>query len=99
MLLVRDLDPTNWPPLGEKHSFLDHPIVREIFQGAGEQASPDADWGIAAEHDVENGPGARVPLVFDADTSQHSALVDVLDQRKNVVIEGPPGTGKSQTIT
>jgi hypothetical protein len=99
MLLVRDLDPTNWPPLGEKHSFLDHPIVRKIFQGTNEQTSTNSDWGIAAEHDVENGPGARIPLVYDADSSQHSALVDVLDQRKNVVIEGPPGTGKSQTIT
>jgi hypothetical protein len=37
--------------------------------------------------------------VFDAHSSQHSALVDVLAQQKNVVIEGPPGTGKSQTIT
>ena len=97
MLLVRDLDPTKWPALGEKHSLLDHPIVREIFQGSAGQA--DADWGIAPEHDVENGPGAHIPLVFDADSSQHSALVDVLAQRKNVVIEGPPGTGKSQTIT
>ena len=98
MLLVRDLDPTNWPALGEKHSLLDHPIVREIFQGADEQADADADWGIAPEHDVEDGSGAHIPLVFDADSSQHSALVDVLVQRKNVVIEGPPGTGKSQTI-
>jgi transcription elongation GreA/GreB family factor len=99
MLLVRDLDPAKWPMVGGKHSFLDHPIVREIFQGADEQPDADAGWGIAPEHDVENGPGARIPLVFDADSSQHSALVDVLAQHKNVVIEGPPGTGKSQTIT
>jgi hypothetical protein len=99
MLLVRDLDPTKWPALGKKQSLLDHPIVRGIFQGTDEQADADADWGIAPEHDVENGPGARIPLVFDADSSQHSALVDVLAQRKNVVIEGPPGSGKSQTIT
>ena len=99
MLLVRDLDPTNWPGLGEKHSLLDHPVVPQIFQGTDEQADADASWGIAPEHDVESGPGARIPLVFDADSSQHSALVDVLAQRKNVVIEGPPGTGKSQTIT
>src|SRR6266851_3166514 len=42
MLLVRDLDPTKWPKIGEKHSLLDHPIVREIFQGAEEQADGDA---------------------------------------------------------
>jgi archaellum biogenesis ATPase FlaH len=35
---------------------------------------------------------------LDADSSQHSAIIDVLNG-KNIVIEGPPGTGKSQTIT
>jgi very-short-patch-repair endonuclease len=99
MLLVRDLDPEKWPKVGEKHALLDHPLVREIFQGTDRGEGADGDWGIAQEHDVEEGPAARIPLVFDADSSQHSALVDVLTQRKNVVIEGPPGTGKSQTIT
>jgi hypothetical protein len=40
---------------------------------------------MAPEYNVEDGPGARIPLVFDADSSQHSALVDVLVQHKNVV--------------
>lgn len=99
MLLVRDLDPANWPEVGEKHALLDHPIVREVFQGRGKDEGTEADWGTAEEYDVENGPGVQIPLVFDADSSQHCALIDVLAQRKNVVIEGPPGTGKSQTIT
>ena len=37
------------------------------------------------------------PIVVGADSSQHSAIVDAL-KGKNMVIEGPPGTGKSQTI-
>jgi very-short-patch-repair endonuclease/RecA/RadA recombinase len=37
-------------------------------------------------------------LITSADASQHSALVDVM-KRKNMAIKGPPGTGKSQTIT
>jgi very-short-patch-repair endonuclease/DNA polymerase III delta prime subunit len=37
-------------------------------------------------------------LIQDADASQHSALVDVM-KAKNLVLHGPPGTGKSQTIT
>ena len=37
-------------------------------------------------------------LVTAADASQFSAVVDVV-QGKNLVIKGPPGTGKSQTIT
>jgi KaiC/GvpD/RAD55 family RecA-like ATPase len=37
-------------------------------------------------------------LVCDPDSSQHSALIDA-ERGPNLVIEGPPGTGKSQTIT
>ena len=36
-------------------------------------------------------------LVMDADASQFSTLVDVASGN-NVAVEGPPGTGKSQTI-
>lgn len=39
-----------------------------------------------------------IPLVMDADSSQLEAIQKVLSGR-NLVIEGPPGTGKSQTIT
>jgi hypothetical protein len=59
----------------------------------------EQDFSLAEEHLVEEGPGASIPLVYDADSSQHSALIDVLSLKKNLVIEGPPGTGKSQTIT
>ena len=48
------------------------------------------------EYDVDD--GHELALIYDADSSQHSAIVDAL-KGKNLVIEGPPGTGKSQTIT
>jgi len=97
MLLVRDLDPSKWPQNGEENSLIDHPIVREVFEGRADDGG--VGLGIAEEHLVEEGPGASIPLVYDADSSQHSALIDVLSLKKNLVIEGPPGTGKSQTIT
>ena len=97
MLLVRDLDPTKWPANGDKNSLIDHPIIREIFEGRADDGG--AGLSFAEEHLVEEGPGASIPLVYDADSSQHSALIDVLSLKKNLVIEGPPGTGKSQTIT
>ncbi len=97
MLLVRDLDPTKWPSNGDENSLLDHPIVREIFEGQSDDGG--ASFSLAEEHLVEEGPGASIPLVYDADSSQHSALIDALSLKKNLVIEGPPGTGKSQTIT
>lgn len=97
MLLVRDLDPTKWPSNGDENSLIDHPIVREVFEGRADDGG--AGFSLAEEHLVEEGPGASIPLVYDADSSQHSALIDVLSLKKNLVIEGPPGTGKSQTIT
>ena len=97
MLLVRDLDPTKWPSNGDENSLIDHPIVREVFEGSADDGG--AGFSLAEEHLVEEGPGASIPLVYDADSSQHSALIDVLSLKKNLVIEGPPGTGKSQTIT
>lgn len=97
MLLVRDLDPGKWPENGDGNSLITHPIVRDLFEGEANEGGAGLD--LAEEHPVEDEPGAGIPLVYDADSSQHSAIVDVLALKKNLVIEGPPGTGKSQTIT
>jgi hypothetical protein len=96
MLLVRDLDPSKWPEAGGRNSLLDHVIVREVFEGRS--IDENTDIGDPPEYDVEEGAAENISLVFDADSSQHCALVDVLVHRRNLVIEGPPGTGKSQTI-
>jgi very-short-patch-repair endonuclease len=96
MLLVRDLDPDNWPVHKGSNGLLDHAIVKTVFGQGG-----SSDYGIssAEEYPVEQEPALSIPLIFDADSSQHSAIVDVVAKQRNVVIEGPPGTGKSQTIT
>jgi len=94
MLLVRDLNPMNWPNSGPT-ALLQHPIVRRVLTGGGESGG-GGDEG--EDHSVEDHPLAALPLIYDADSSQHSALIDAR-LGKNLVIEGPPGTGKSQTIT
>jgi very-short-patch-repair endonuclease len=92
MLMYRDLDPTNWPRGAGPQS---HPRVKELFQGIQSDGIT-----FAEDYNLDDDSVApHVPEVIDeADSSQHSALVDVLSGR-NVVIAGPPGTGKSQTIT
>lgn len=97
MLLVRDLDPEHWPVRGGNNAFLDHPVIRQLFEG--QQNNGGEVLTDPPVHDVDEGPGGDIPLVFDADSSQQSALVDVLHEKRQLVIEGPPGTGKSQTIT
>jgi hypothetical protein len=92
LLMYRDLDPKTWPV---EDSIAKHPLVRELFEG-----SKQANVSLAEEYPID-APELKqdVPqLIRDADSSQHSALVDAL-RGKNLVIEGPPGTGKSQTIT
>lgn len=91
LLMFRDLDPERWP---EGQGPLTHPRVRELFEGVERRP-----YDVCREHPLDdaNAVPDLPPIVMDADSSQHSALVDVLRGR-NLVIQGPPGTGKSQTI-
>lgn len=93
MLLVRDLDPAKWPMERGVSKLVGHSIVRQVFEGS---SSSEASYG--EEYSVDEHPRADLPLIYDCDSSQHSALIDAVGG-KNLVIEGPPGTGKSQTIT
>ena len=45
----------------------------------------------------EKAPPERVPLILDADSSQRACIAAALGGR-SFVMDGPPGTGKSQTI-
>jgi hypothetical protein len=89
LLMYRDLDPKIWPGI-EKHA-----RVTELFEGTRRD-----DIEHAEEYAIDAAEIKRdVPmLIVDADSSQHSALIDAV-RGQNLVIEGPPGTGKSQTIT
>jgi ABC-type transport system involved in cytochrome bd biosynthesis fused ATPase/permease subunit len=72
-----------------------HEAIRKLVASAGDSDSPFGDEYPLDDPEIE----PRVPpLIYDADSSQHSAMIDVL-AGKNLAIHGPPGTGKSQTIT
>ena len=89
LLMYRDLDPKSWPAL------VNHPLVKELFEGSKSEFVAHAE-----EYSIDDPILKKdVPfLILDADSSQHSALIHAL-RGQNLVIEGPPGTGKSQTIT
>lgn len=89
-ILIEDSSPEGWDVPLE-----DNPHLNQIIFGESESAGIDSYEG---DYHIDNHRHENIPLIYDADTSQHSAIIDALDG-KSIVIEGPPGTGKSQTIT
>jgi hypothetical protein len=79
----------------QDRSFEHNEIVQSLLAGTNsDSASPFADEYNVDDPSIER----KVPcLVLDADSSQFSALADIADG-KSLAVEGPPGTGKSQTI-
>lgn len=84
-----DLDPE------KSESLLKSELLRTIIEGGRGGAS---EAFHAEDYDIDRHEDGELPLIYDADSSQHSAIIDV-NSGKNLVINGPPGTGKSQTIT
>ena len=100
ILMWRDLDPANWPR--GKSPFESAPL--RALLGARDATDADgaaARAGAAVEYpldQLDDTPDAVPPVIIEADSSQHSAPVDV-ERGIDLVLQGPPGTGKSQTIT
>jgi len=93
LLMYRDLDERNWPadsPLGA------HPLVRCL---SGMDDGTDDKEGIPDPNQLDQLlKPAECFQVVDADSSQQSAIL-AAKRGLSLVIDGPPGTGKSQTIT
>lgn len=91
LLMVRDLEPTNWP----NNTLVSHPLVRGLLCD-GFAAEPPI-LPEAAKLDEILSPMDLVHVV-DADSSQ-TRVIESVRAGRNLVVQGPPGTGKSQTIT
>ncbi|MGL5845821.1 MAG: DUF4011 domain-containing anti-phage protein Hhe [Aeromonas veronii] len=100
MMMYLDLDPARWPQ--DKRNILSHDVIRRFFtsQDAADNSSGSTGGFGQHEYCIDSYPDIhdKIPLIDDADSSQHSALIDAIHGH-NLVIEGPPGSGKSQTIT
>lgn len=89
LAMYHDLDPDRW-------DFASHQVVSLLFGGTdtGHDALPFGEEYNVDDPDIES----KVPyIVADVDSSQFSTIVDIANG-KNLAVEGPPGTGKSQTI-
>ena len=92
LAIYADLNRDAWP---DDDALSRHRGIRQLMSETG---VTDAPYGT--DHDIDGDKAAvRLPaLIYDADSSQHSTIVDAL-RDGNLAIYGPPGTGKSQTIT
>lgn len=92
ILMYQDLDASKWP---NENELLGNEIVNDVLFGSENMSDSFLD-----DYDIDKEENQKIApyLVLDADSSQHSAIIDVLNN-KNLALKGPPGTGKSQTIT
>jgi hypothetical protein len=77
---------------------LQNPLVRTLGLSAHVDSGVDLDFDpIPEERLDEEAPPETTPLVIDADSSQRQCVQAAL-AGKSFVMNGPPGTGKTQTI-
>lgn len=89
-VMYKDLEPESWP---EDMPLEENPLIKVIFDPTDEELDPGFE-----ENQVDIKLTSRdVYHVMDADSSQIAVIEDVKNGR-DLVVEGPPGTGKSQTI-
>jgi very-short-patch-repair endonuclease len=95
-------------------SYARMPMVRDLENALEAMAAHDIVAALAGDTEAQNalgqkGAAEKIPspdfvapadefLVLDADASQNYVINAVLCG-KNLIIKGPPGTGKSQTIS
>ncbi|AKB37659.1 DNA helicase related protein [Methanosarcina siciliae C2J] len=90
-VMYKDLDPGTWP---EDMSPAEHPLIQKVFN----PEEPECEVQGFREDEVDLKLSAKDTYhIMDADSSQIAVIEDV-KAGKDLVVEGPPGTGKSQTI-
>jgi very-short-patch-repair endonuclease len=94
LLMYKDLDDSSWP---ENARLSDNNNIKQLLEG--KEKTVTAPTIEAEKLQLDTNPLTdKTPLVLDADSSQQAVIMEALWNHANLVVEGPPGTGKSQTI-
>ena len=88
-VMYNDLNPEAWE---DNVDLTKNELIQAIFNPAKNDQESFREEEIDSRLEYQN-----MYQVLDADSSQIAAIQDVKAGR-NLVVEGPPGTGKSQTI-
>ena len=86
-LMYRDLDPAQWR---DNQPLDSHPNLQRTLGGSG--------WPERDESETQPFDPTHAYQVMDADASQRE-VIDAAKRGWDLVVQGPPGAGKSQTIT
>lgn len=96
LAIYNDLDFDSWlqNPLQEKD------LIKDFVQGVRSKSIEEIGNMDITQDDHEKSKilGQIPKLIADADSTQYKVIVKALEG-KSMTVEGPPGTGKSQTIT
>ncbi len=85
-----------WQDIRQNMSFLlEHPVIRSFVS---QRHEADASLQLPEYTDTTNFETTEHIFPIDADSSQTEAVI-AANMGKSFVLHGPPGTGKSQTIT
>lgn len=86
-----------WRDLADRaESLAESPVVHHLLHGKG--VAFDADGTFVAPRELDQVAPTEIYCPLDADASQLSAVLSS-EAGRSFVLWGPPGTGKSQTIT
>jgi very-short-patch-repair endonuclease len=76
-----------------------HPAVAALASGGRGEAVTEFVFDEISDGEIDRRAAPEsTPVILDADSSQRASIAAALDGR-SFVMDGPPGTGKSQTIT
>jgi hypothetical protein len=92
-LMYRDLDSGIWP---QGSAIDENPLITALLRDGFPQTEPIIADDLAPIDPII--PPIALNHVVDADSSQAVAIAEAANGR-TLVVKGPPGTGKSQTIT
>ena len=98
LAIYGDLEAAAWR---DALGLVNHAVVRDLVSKAGisnPNQNPEALSPSVGEEPSVPGTAGAPALIYEADSSQYRVVVDGLSGSSLAVI-GPPGTGKSQTIT
>lgn len=95
LMMYHDLDDNYWSDVSQpSNNFL----IKNLLDNFGNLLQTKESDSESDKFELDNLPISDVNHILDADSSQAEAIERVF-KNNYLVIKGPPGTGKSQTIT